>query len=47
MRPLETIIKRGEGEKRMMEGVNLRCIVSTFVNITTYPQYNNNMLIKI
>jgi hypothetical protein len=30
----------------MMEGVNLRYIVSTFLNVTMYPQYNN-MLIKI
>jgi hypothetical protein len=30
----------------MMEGVNLRYIVSTFVNVTMYPQYNNNMIIK-
>jgi hypothetical protein len=31
----------------MIEEVNLRYIVSTFVNVTMYPQYNNNMLIKI
>jgi hypothetical protein len=31
----------------MMEGVNLRYIVSTFVNVTMYLQYKNNMLIKI
>jgi hypothetical protein len=24
----------------MMEGVNLKHIVSTFVNVTMYPQYN-------
>jgi hypothetical protein len=30
----------------MMEGVNLRSIVSTFVNVTMYLQHNNNMLIK-
>jgi hypothetical protein len=29
----------------MMEGVNLRYIVSTVVNVTTYTQYNN-MAIK-
>jgi hypothetical protein len=28
----------------MMEGMNLRCIVSTFVNATKYPQYNNNII---
>jgi hypothetical protein len=28
--------------------VNLRYIISTFVNVATYPTtYNNNMLIKI
>jgi hypothetical protein len=30
----------------MMEGVNLRFFVSTFVNVTMYPQYDNNMIIK-
>jgi hypothetical protein len=30
----------------MMEGVNLIYIVSNFVNITMYLQYNNNMVIK-
>jgi hypothetical protein len=30
----------------MVEGVNLRHMVSTFVNVTVYPQYNNNILIK-
>jgi hypothetical protein len=29
-----------------MEGGDLRHIVSTFINVTMYPQYNNNMLIK-
>jgi hypothetical protein len=31
----------------MMDKVNLRYIVNTFINVTMYPQYNNNMLIKI
>jgi hypothetical protein len=31
---------------RIVEGVNLRYIVSTFVNVTMYSQYNNNMIIK-
>jgi hypothetical protein len=30
----------------MMEGVNLRYILGTFVNVTVYAQYNNNMIIK-
>jgi hypothetical protein len=30
-----------------MEGVNLTKIhESTFVNVTMYPQYNNNMIIQ-
>jgi hypothetical protein len=31
----------------MMEGVNLRYIVSTFVNVTMYPQYNDKIHIKL
>jgi hypothetical protein len=31
----------------MMEGVNLRCIVRTFINLSMYPQNDNNMLINI
>jgi hypothetical protein len=31
----------------MMEGVNLRYIVSTFINVTMYSQYNNNLIIKM
>jgi hypothetical protein len=31
--------------RRMMEGVNIT-IVSTFVNITVYPQYNSNIMKK-
>jgi hypothetical protein len=30
-----------------VEEVTLRFIVSTFVNVITYPQHNNNMIIKI
>jgi hypothetical protein len=30
----------------MMERVNLRYIISTFVNITMYPSITNNMIIK-
>jgi hypothetical protein len=29
-----------------MEGVNLRCIVSTFINVIMYPGYNYNMLMR-
>jgi hypothetical protein len=38
-------VERGGGELRM-EGVNLRYIVSTFINITRYSKYNNNILMK-
>jgi hypothetical protein len=31
----------------MIEGVNLRYSASTFVNVKMYPQYNNNITIKI
>jgi hypothetical protein len=30
----------------MMEQVNLRYIVRTFVNVMMYPQYNTNMIKK-
>jgi hypothetical protein len=40
--PVETISGMGE-IWRMMEGVNSTIyIVRTFVNVTMYPQYNNN-----
>jgi hypothetical protein len=43
VRHIETILRRGErGDKWMMEGVNLRYIVSTFINVPMYPLYNNN-----
>jgi hypothetical protein len=46
MKPTE-IILREEGERRrMMEGVNISYIVSTYVNITMYPPYNYYMLAK-
>jgi hypothetical protein len=35
MKPVEIVLRRGRG--RMMERVNLRCIVSTYINITMYP----------
>jgi hypothetical protein len=38
MRSVETILRRGGGEiKENDEGVNLRYIVSTSVNVTMYP----------
>jgi hypothetical protein len=39
--------KCGGEIKRMVEGMNLRNIVRTFVNVKIYPQYNNNMIIKM
>jgi hypothetical protein len=50
MRPNETVLRRKvKWElKRMMEVVNLAKIYChTFVNAAMYPQYNNNMIIKI
>jgi hypothetical protein len=35
MRPAETIPRMGEGEDK---------IEKTFVNVTMYPQYNNNTI---
>jgi hypothetical protein len=41
MRPVETI--PGGGQRRMMEGwIQLWYSVRNFVNITMYPQHNNN-----
>jgi hypothetical protein len=38
MKPVEIVLRREEKERvRMMEGLNLRYIVSTYVNITMYP----------
>jgi hypothetical protein len=49
MRPVETVSRMGEGSiRRMIEGVNSTMIYCKhFVNVTVYPQYNNNMTIKI
>jgi hypothetical protein len=44
---VETILRMGKRRlTRMMEMVNLRYIVSTFINTIMYPQYNDNMIIK-
>jgi hypothetical protein len=38
MKLVEIVLRRGEEEEgRMMERVNLRYFVSTYVNITMYP----------
>jgi hypothetical protein len=37
MRPVETVLRRGEGIKEKDGEVNLRHIVSTFVNVTMCP----------
>jgi hypothetical protein len=39
MKPIEIVLRRKGrwGRRRMMEGVNLRYIVCTYVNITMYP----------
>jgi hypothetical protein len=38
MRPIEAILRReeGRGKERVMDGVNLKYIVSTFINVTMY-----------
>jgi hypothetical protein len=47
MKPVEIVLRRGRKGKREQDGgVNLRYIVSTYVNITMYPLYNYYMLIK-
>jgi hypothetical protein len=47
MKSAEIGLRRGGGGKREKDGgINLRYIVSTYVNITVYPLYNYYMLIK-
>jgi hypothetical protein len=48
MRPVETIPGMGgKRERRMMKGrIQLWHTVNTFVNVTMYPQHNNNFLKK-
>jgi hypothetical protein len=51
MKPVEIVLRRGKrGRERMMEGANLRYIVSTYVNITMhYPAqllYANKIILK-
>jgi hypothetical protein len=46
MRPVETVLRR-VGGRRKMEGMNVsKYVVSSIVNMTMYPQYNYNMLIN-
>jgi hypothetical protein len=50
MRPAETIPGMGGGRDKgewWRGEFNYDNIVRTFVNVTKYPQYNNNMVIKI
>jgi hypothetical protein len=46
MRPVETITGMGVGEIKNDGGgwIQVWCIVRTFVNVTMYPQYNNNIM---
>jgi hypothetical protein len=37
MKTVEIVLRRGRGERENNGGVNLRHIVSTYVNITMYP----------
>jgi hypothetical protein len=48
-RPVKTILKRGRGgikEKDGRDKTKLRYTVSTFTNVTMYPQYNYIILIN-
>jgi hypothetical protein len=47
-KPVEIVLRRGEeGRRGNDRGNKLRYIVSTYINITTYPPHNYYMLIKI
>jgi hypothetical protein len=47
MKSVEIVLRVWEGKgQKMMEGVNLRNIVSSYVNITMYSLYNNHMPIE-
>jgi hypothetical protein len=47
MRPVETVPGMGEDEGEWWRGwIWLRYNVSSFVNVTMYPQHNNNSIIK-
>jgi hypothetical protein len=37
MKPIEIVLRKGRGGGGSIEGVNLRCIVGTYVYITMYP----------
>jgi hypothetical protein len=45
-RPVETLLRRQWGVRMKRGRVNLKYIVSTFINVTMCPQYSYNMLIK-
>jgi hypothetical protein len=49
MRPAESVPGVGGGGIKENDGgwIQLWCIVTTFINVTMYPKYNNNMIIKI
>jgi hypothetical protein len=51
MKPVEIVLRTGRGMRENDGGVNLRYIVSTYVNITVYPPvqlvYANNFFKKI
>jgi hypothetical protein len=47
MKPVKIVLRKGGGKRGIMkEGVNLRSIVSTYINITMYHLYNYYMLTK-
>jgi hypothetical protein len=51
MKSVKIVLSRGKGKGRKMEGVNLRYIVSTDVNISMHPSahkilYANKIIFK-
>jgi hypothetical protein len=50
MKPVEIVLRREGGRERTIEELNLRYIVSTYINITMYSSvqllYANKIVIK-
>jgi hypothetical protein len=46
LRHVEIIQRMGGRRIKKNDGVNLKYIVSNFANVTMYPQYTNNIIIK-
>jgi hypothetical protein len=39
-------VKVNDNKRRLMKGEDFKYDVRTFVNVSMYPQYNNNIIIK-